>query len=248
MALTKSSVAAGISAGTVRYVELSTTNGVRDDISGSAAPTGGTQEITETAASGLNYFDLRLVKGIVYFRGNKPALIDQLGLTAAKATSYVNRWVSVRKGEKPYKTFADGITTKSNLSQLTSLFVADSSGSAPANSQAASSEATSSSSADPSPASSQAASYQLTSAPPDTVITGKLFDGKGHPPIGTARLTVSTASLLPQSFAALAVGGNGARLTLSWRFSDWHKAVRVKAPSGAVSYSSLKTGSSSTTK
>jgi len=214
-ALVKHAVTASVNAGSMQYVELSTTNGVRDDISGSASPGSGVQTITETASSGLNIFDLRLVKGVVYFRGNKPAVVDQLGVPTTKASPDVNRWVSVRKGEKPYKTFAQGITTKSNISQLTSLFVARTSG--------LSSNAPSS----------------------DTVITGGLYNGKHRAPLGTARLTINTSSLLPKSFAAVAVAGNGARLTLSWTFTNWHERVSVKVPTGAVAYSSLATKSPS---
>ena len=124
-ALVSSSVAAVQHAGTFRYSELSTTLGVPDNIIGVAAPHGGRQLITERCTSGTNVFDLRLVNGIVYFKGNDPAVVDQLGVSAATAGAEVGKWVKVTKGESPYRSFSLGITTKSNISQLTSTFLAE---------------------------------------------------------------------------------------------------------------------------
>lgn len=208
-ALLTNAIAAGTSAGTFHYVQRSTTDGTPYDITGTASPNGGRQVITKRGASGIDVFDLRLVKGVVYFLGNKAAVIDQLGVPAAKASSDANRWVSVHKGESPYKTFAQGITTKSNLAQISATFVALSS--APTQG----------------------------SSPPTTTITGGLYDGKHHAPLGTGEFVVSTSSSLPQSLTAGAVAANGARVSLSWKFSHWHEQVKVAAPAGAVAYSSL---------
>lgn len=208
-ALLTNAIAAGTSAGTFHYVQRSTTDGTPYDITGTAGPNGGRQVITKRGASGIDVFDLRLVKGVVYFLGNKAAVIDQLGVPAAKASSDANRWVSVHKGEGPYKTFAQGITTKSNLAQISTTFVALSS--APTQG----------------------------SSPPTTTITGGLYDGKHHAPLGTGEFVVSTSSSLPQSLTAGAVAANGARVSLSWKFSHWHEQVKVAAPAGAVAYSSL---------
>jgi hypothetical protein len=208
-ALLTKSIAAATGAGTFHYVELSTSDGAHNDITGAASPRGGHQVISQLGASGTDVFDLRLVKGIVYFRGNTAAVIDQLGVPATRASSDTDRWVSVRKGEAPYKTFADGITTKSNLAQLPTTFVPRSSASEPG------------------------------SSPPATRITGGLYDGKGHAPVGTAELVITSSTSLPRSLSAEAVADSGARIILSWAFSKWHEQVTVTAPSGAVPYSSL---------
>lgn len=208
-ALLTKSIAAATSAGTFHYVELSTSGGGPNDITGNAGPNDGSQVITQHGASGIDAFDLRLVKDVVYFRGNKAAVIDQLGVPTTKAPSDVNRWVSIHKGESPYATFADGITTRSNLAQLSTTFVARASAPTPG------------------------------STPPATRIMGGLYDGKDHPPIGTAEVMITTSSSLPQSLSAQAVAGNGAHLSLSWQFSHWHEQVKVTAPSRAVPYSSL---------
>jgi hypothetical protein len=204
------SVGAAEHAGSFHYVELSTNNGQPDNIEGDASPNGGRQLIKQRGASGTDVFNLRLVHGVVYFRGNEAAVIDQLGVPAARATAVVGRWVKITKGERPYKTFAAGITTKSNLSQLPKTFV---------------------------PRSSQ---VMAGSSPPSTRLIGGLSSGKARAPVGTAALVIVTSSSLPKTLSAQAEDATtGARLSLSWTFSHWHEVVHVTAPSGAIAYTSL---------
>lgn len=207
--LAKQAVAAGNAAGSFHYVQRSTEDDVRDVIVGDAGADGGQQLITEQASAGTNIYRLRLVHGVVYFRGNKAAVIDQLGVAQTKASADVGKWVSVHKGDAPYAAFAAGITTKSNLSQLPETFV---------------------------PLTSSATS---SSSPPTTSISGGLTAGKDRPAVGTARLVVVTSSTLPRSFAAKATAITGERLLLSWQFDRWGVPVHVSAPAGAVPYSSL---------
>lgn len=122
-ALVTRTVTAVTQAGSYHYVDLATLVGVSDDITGDAGPSGGRQVISERCESGTNVFDLRLVKGVVYFRGNSPAVVDQLGVAQAKAQADVDKWVKVTKGETPYTSFSDGISTKSNISQLKTTLV-----------------------------------------------------------------------------------------------------------------------------
>lgn len=121
--LVSNTMAATAQAGTYHYVDLATIGGLPDNISGDAGPNGGRQVITQRCADGTNVFDLRLVKGVVYFRGNGPAVLDQLGVPKANAHAEVDKWVKVTKGEKPYTSFADGITARSNISQLKTTIV-----------------------------------------------------------------------------------------------------------------------------
>ncbi len=211
--LAKQAVAAGDAAGSFHYVQRSTEDGIRDVIVGDAGPDGGQQLITQEGSSGTNVYRLRLVHGVVYFRGNRAAVIDQLGVPQARAAADVGRWISVRKGEGPYASFAAGITTKSNLSQLPETFV---------------------------PLTSTTTS---SSSPPTTRISGGVSAGKGRQPVGTARLVVTTSSMLPRSFAANAI--TDVHLLLSWQFDRWGVPVHVPAPAGAVPYSSLGASSPS---
>ena len=207
--LVKSSTAAAEQAGTFHYVEISTNDGSINRIRGDAAPDSGRQTITARGKAGLDVFDLRLVSGVVYFRGNRAAVIDQLGVPTGKAAAVVDRWVAIHKGQGAYKTFAAGITTSSNISQLTDTFV---------------------------PTSSQDITG---SSPPATRVLGALFAGKGKPSVGAAALVVTKSSSLPQSMTGAAVGTDGTRLSLTWTFSRWHQKVMVAAPAGALPYSSI---------
>ncbi|MGH9093255.1 MAG: hypothetical protein ACRDZR_18025, partial [Acidimicrobiales bacterium] len=125
--LATQAVAAGNDAGSFHYVQRSTEDGVRDDIAGVAGPDSGQQLITERGATGIDLYHLRLVHGVVYFRGNVPAVVDQLHVPRSGAATVAGEWVSVHKGASPYATFAAGITTRSNLSQLPTTFVPSSS-------------------------------------------------------------------------------------------------------------------------
>ena len=116
--LVNSAIAAVTKAGTYHYVERSTALGVPDDIAGDATPNGGRQVILQRCSAGTTYFHLRLVKGVVYFKGTRAAALDQLGVPATRAASIAGRWVKIVKADKVYSTLADGITTRSNISQL----------------------------------------------------------------------------------------------------------------------------------
>jgi len=177
--LVKSATTAAENAGTFHYVELSTSAGTPNDITGDAAPHSGRQTITALGAAGRDVFDLRLVKGVVYFRGNRAAVIDQLGVPAGKAAAVVSHWVSIHKGQGAYKTFAAGITTTSNLSQVPQTFVPTSS------------------------------AEVAGSSPASTRILGALYAGKGKPAVGAAAMVITKSSSLPQSFAGEAVGTGG---------------------------------------
>lgn len=117
------SVSAAAGASSYHYRELSTLYGAHDDITGVALRNGGRQLINQQCKTGTSIFDLRLVNGIVYFRGNQAAVLYELGVASTKVASLTDRWVKVTRGESPYKTFAVGIKTKSNISQLTTAFI-----------------------------------------------------------------------------------------------------------------------------
>jgi hypothetical protein len=82
-------------------------------IVGDAGQSGGRQTITFDANYGSEQFTLLLVGTTVYFQGNVPAIEDQLGVSAASATSVEGKWVSVVRGNGPYTVLQPGITTGS---------------------------------------------------------------------------------------------------------------------------------------
>jgi hypothetical protein len=203
-------IAAGIHAGTYHYVEDSRTDGVRDDIVGTAAPSSGRQIITESGKSGTDVFDLRLVDGIVYFRGNEAAVVDQLGVSSANAPQVSGTWVKVTRKASVYHTFEEGITTRSNMSQLATVMVPDSTANLP------------------------------NATIPTTQVLGGVIVGPHDQTAGVARLDVRTSTSLPTTLQARAADqATGASITMSWTFSRWKEHVSVPAPSKSTPFASL---------
>jgi hypothetical protein len=94
------------------YVAV-TAGGYPQTIVGDAGQSGGSQAITFDSNYGAEQFTLLLVGTTVYFKGNVPAIEDQLGVSAASATSVDGKWVSVVGGNGPYTILQPGITAGS---------------------------------------------------------------------------------------------------------------------------------------
>ncbi|MFZ0179831.1 MAG: hypothetical protein WAL84_08170 [Candidatus Dormiibacterota bacterium] len=94
------------------YVAV-TAGGEAQTIVGDAGQSGGSQAITFDSNYGAEQFALLLVGTTVYFKGNVPAIEDQLGVSAASATSVEGKWVSVVRGNGPYTVLQPGITAGS---------------------------------------------------------------------------------------------------------------------------------------
>jgi hypothetical protein len=197
-------------AGTYHYVERSTAFGAVDNIAGDAAPDGGRQVILQHCSGGTTYFHLRLVHGVVYFKGTRVAVVDQLGVPAARAASVAGKWVKMVKGETLYRGFADGITTSSNISQLRTAFIPLSSRTLPG------------------------------SSPRTTEVLGALFrTSTHHRTLGTASLLLDTSSGLPRVLRGTATSASGSHYTLAWTFGKYGEKVHVVAPPSAIPYASL---------
>ncbi|MHB1553587.1 MAG: hypothetical protein ACYCSX_01475 [Acidimicrobiales bacterium] len=197
-------------ASTYHYVERSTAFGAPDNIAGDAAPNGGRQVILQHCNGGTAFFHLRLVHDVVYFKGTRVAVVDQLGVPTARAASVTGKWVKVVKGEKLYRGFADGITTSSNISQLRTALIPTSSRTLPG------------------------------SSPPTTEVLGALFrTSTHHRTVGTASLLLDTSSGLPRVLRGTATSASGSHYTLAWTFGKYGEKVHVAAPPTAVPYTSL---------
>lgn len=94
------------------YVAV-TAGGEAQTIVGDAGQSGGSQAITFDSNYGAEQFALLLVGTTAYFKGNVPAIEDQLGVSAASATSVEGKWVSVVRGNGPYTVLQPGITAGS---------------------------------------------------------------------------------------------------------------------------------------
>ncbi len=210
-------IAAATNARTYHYIEVSSVFGEPDDIEGDAAPSSGQQLIRQQCSpvradttDRTSIFDLRLVHGVVYFRGNVVAVVDELGVAESRAASVARRWVKLVKGDKPYVTLEGGITTRSNASQLRKAIVPSSSRAIPG------------------------------SEPPSTEVVGAaLFTKKVDQARGTAVLVMDTSTGRPRTLRGSALLEDTARYTVTWTFSRYREKVHVAAPSHAVPYSSL---------
>ncbi|MFC0083055.1 hypothetical protein ACFFRE_13045, partial [Aciditerrimonas ferrireducens] len=199
-------VAAAKAAGTYHYVQISSTDGTVDEIVGDATATGGTQVIT----TGQQRYTLRLIGGVVYFKGNASAVAGQLGASAGVAARYAGRWVAItaKNGASFYKTFEEGITTSSNLAEIDQDM-------------------------DPT-----AVHHGTVDGRAVVEVTGPLIIGGGVPPSGTATLLLAAGSHRPLSLDGRATV-QGVTITDEWTFSHYGESVRVARPAGAVPYARL---------
>jgi len=111
--------AAEASAG-FHYVGNALGGQVHETVTGAAGQKDGTQVFAQTTGYGDETFTLELTPdGIVYFRGNTPALEDQVGVSDSAAPGLANTWISVRVGDGPYSTLEAGITVSSQLQEDT---------------------------------------------------------------------------------------------------------------------------------
>ena len=216
-ALVRHAVAAASGAGTYHYVELSSVLGAPDDIRGDAAPNSGQQLISQqcrpvrsATTSRTSVFELRLVHGVVYFRGNVVAVVDELGVVGSQAASLAGTWVKVVRGEKPYSSFEVGITARSNASQLRTAIIPSASRTVPG------------------------------SSPPIAEVVGAaLRTRKTDKTEGSAVLVIDTSTGRPRSLRGGVVLQGTQRYAVRWTFSRYHEKVHVVAPPHPVPYSTL---------
>jgi hypothetical protein len=82
-----------------------------ETIEGDAGRAVGRQLVTFKSTYGLEAFTLLLESnGTLYFQGNAPAVEDQLGVLASKASNVENRWVSLSRTDGPYSELEAGMT------------------------------------------------------------------------------------------------------------------------------------------
>jgi hypothetical protein len=116
-ALYQQAVASTRASSGFHYVAVSA-GGAAQTIVGEAGQSEGSQTITFDSNYGAEQFTLLLVGTTVYFKGNVPAVEDQLGVSAASATSVEGKWVSVVRGNGPYIVLQPGITAASQASEM----------------------------------------------------------------------------------------------------------------------------------
>ncbi len=201
-------LAAARSAGSFSYVEESVQAGQGETIAGSAGRDGGTQHITE----GSDTWNLILVGTKVYFSGNAAAMRDQLGAPAAVASADAGKWIAVpRSTGSLYQNFEVGITTSSNLSQITST---NGLGFVP-----------------------QRVTSGMSGPTAVTEIHGIMSVAEGAT-TNTATLVVDTATDLPMALQARATASQTTE-SFDWTFDHWGRPVRAHAPAAPIPYARL---------
>ena len=107
----KSMKVAGSSAG-FHYVSTWTGGGEPvTTYAGDAGQNDGTQTDTDPTAFGTEQFDVLLASSqILYFKGNVPALEEQLGVQMSAAPGLAGQWISLTPGESPYPLLESGLT------------------------------------------------------------------------------------------------------------------------------------------
>ena len=109
--LNKATTAVDSSAG-VDYVSTTTLRGGKTaPTTGGAGQNDGTQTDTEPTAFGTEQFDVLLASNrTLYFKGDAPALEDQLGVPASAAPGLAGQWIFLVPGESPYPSLESGLT------------------------------------------------------------------------------------------------------------------------------------------
>ncbi len=201
--------ATGASAG-FHYVATST-GAEAQTIVGDAGQANGDQQITFVSSYGTEQFTLELVGTTVYFKGNAPAVEDQIGVTSATAPGVAGKWVSVQSGNGgpngPYSVLQPGITTSSQAEEM------------------------------PLTATSTA---QVTGAGGIATKISGIVPATQNVPAGTGSLVVALGTNLPESYTSTVSAGT-VTLTFTTTFTNWGTAPSVSAPTGAVAWSTLTT-------
>jgi hypothetical protein len=201
--------ATGASTG-FHYVAVAT-GGDDQTIMGDAGLTNGRQAITFVSNYGTEQFTLLLVGSTVYFQGNTPALEDQLGVSAATAPNFQNKWISVVSGDGgpqgPYSVLQPGITSASQSSQM--------------------------------PLTATSSTKLEVGGASAIRISGIVPPANGLP-AGTGSLVIAQDSDLPISYTSSVAEGSVV-LDFNTTFSAWGTAPTVSAPAGAVAWSTLTT-------
>jgi lipocalin len=218
--LLRSAVAAAGRVNAFHYVSTSTVSGPQGGTQktiGDAGADSGRQVIT----AGKQKFTVLVVGTACYFKGNAAALVANLGLPTSLASAHAGQWISLARTDAPYASVYAAVTASSAISDNVTIVPQE----------------------------------QLPTTKVDgrevQTITGAIapvrIAGQTEAPKGTASLAVrASAPHLPVRYTQQGTDDN-ARSETTVTFSRWGESVDITAPSGAVSYASLGSGSVPTT-
>ena len=100
--------------GGVHYQLHATTGTQTQVITGDAGQTEGQQQVV----TGSNVVDVQLIGTMAYVKGNAGGLQYTIGLPAAVAAAYANRWISVASSDPLYQPITQAVTLKGIFAQL----------------------------------------------------------------------------------------------------------------------------------
>jgi hypothetical protein len=197
--------AAAKKSGSAHYV-LSAVEGTSSQtITGDASETEGQQ----TVAQGSQNIQVIYVGGIAYVRGDSGGLTSAMGLAAAVATTYANKWIAVHSTDSLFKSIVSAVTLAGTLAQLNptgKLTLTDSTTVA-----------------------GRAAVGVKGGLPgtPQSGVTGV-----------TTLYVAASQPTVPLKFSGTAQEGSQ-KVKDTGTFTHWGKALKLTAPTGAVAFSSL---------
>ncbi len=102
----------------VHYVESGAAQGLHQTMVGDVAGTRGRQRISFTLQAKKGSFTVLVVRRTAYLRGTALALQGYLGFTAAQASQFHGRWISVPASNKKYADLAASVTLPSFLQDI----------------------------------------------------------------------------------------------------------------------------------
>ncbi len=163
----------------------------------------------QTVAQGSQNIQVIYVGGIAYVRGDSGGLTSAMGLSATVATTYANKWIAVHSTDSLFKSIVSAVTLAGTLAQLNP-------------------------------------TGKLTLTDPTTVAGRAAVGVKGGLPgtpqsgvTGTTTLYVAASQpTVPLKFSGTAQEGSQ-KVKDTGTFTDWGKALKLTAPTGAVAFSSL---------
>jgi len=205
-------LSAGVSAGEaqvgVHYVIKATGQSQTQTITGDAGRNDGHQ----TIVTGTSALEVELLPdGRAFVRGNAGGLQQTVGLPAAVATAYANRWISVASSDPLYAPMTQLITLRGILSQLSPSGTLDAS------------------------TPGKIAGHEVIG------VRGGLPGTSAKGVSGTAVLYVSTSNpTVPVGFTGQASNSSTAVNDVG-AFTHWGESLHLPAPAGAVPFASLPT-------
>jgi hypothetical protein len=113
-----SSLAAARAQHSVHYVAATVFPGRAVTIVGDAARDRGIQRITVRQGAQTGHVTVIVVANVAYVRGDAPTLQSYMGFTAADATRYGGRWLSIRPSQARFKPVAEAVRLVSTIGEL----------------------------------------------------------------------------------------------------------------------------------